>query len=191
MGSVAVSKLFPQGDQRVFNRAVNVVTALAMISRAILLAVGFWLHGRCKTCANTNSKMYWFARNYLIFNVILWVVRILIAFASVRLVLFMARNRLGPFAEPGKHMAARPGLIDEFETVPYSSDLFSEEDAEKEPPECSVCQQRFCGDGTVIKRTPCGHFFHKECLGTWLSSYAKSCPLCRSNLEEERVSAAD
>merc|ERR1711869_159038 len=35
----------------------------------------------------------------------------------------------------------------------------------------------------AILRTPCDHYFHKDCLGEWLK-LAKTCPICRSDLDE-------
>ena len=33
----------------------------------------------------------------------------------------------------------------------------------------------------VIRRTPCNHYIHEDCLKGWLQQ-AQSCPLCRANL---------
>mmetsp|Transcript_22231 Transcript_22231/g.44891 ORF Transcript_22231/g.44891 Transcript_22231/m.44891 type:complete len:81 (-) Transcript_22231:44-286(-) len=68
-------------------------------------------------------------------------------------------------------------------TVPYSATLFAGNDSGEELPECCICQDQF-GAEDRIKRTPCGHFFHEDCLGTWLEKYARICPLCRQDLEE-------
>jgi hypothetical protein len=35
---------------------------------------------------------------------------------------------------------------------------------------------------TIVK-TPCGHYYHKDCLEKWLK-LAQTCPLCRLNLDE-------
>lgn len=81
-------------------------------------------------------------------------------------------------------MAAKPGLIQEIETVPYTLSLFPEgKQDDGEPPECSICQDVF-DSSRLIKRTSCGHFFHEDCLGKWLGEYARICPLCRTDLEE-------
>lgn len=50
--------------------------------------------------------------------------------------------------------------------------------------ECVVCQEEL-GDGKVLKRMPCGHVFHGECVETWLRRHANNCPICRRALEEE------
>jgi len=51
--------------------------------------------------------------------------------------------------------------------------------------ECSVCLGEFA-PGEVVKRLPCDHFFHQECIDRWLvhtvdnNAHAlPSCPLCK------------
>ena len=34
-------------------------------------------------------------------------------------------------------------------------------------------------------RTTCNHVFHKRCLDEWKVSAKNSCPLCRTNLEQQ------
>lgn len=47
--------------------------------------------------------------------------------------------------------------------------------------ECSICLSEF--DQTAeINRLPCGHFFHKSCLGKWLNYWNTTCPLCRNHM---------
>ena len=33
----------------------------------------------------------------------------------------------------------------------------------------------------AIVQTPCGHVFHRRCLGGWMQ-VARSCPLCRADV---------
>ncbi|CDP03261.1 unnamed protein product [Coffea canephora] len=40
---------------------------------------------------------------------------------------------------------------------------------------CTVCMEAFVETG---KQVPCGHVFHAECIGKWLT-VRNSCPLCR------------
>merc|ERR1719502_1188292 len=47
--------------------------------------------------------------------------------------------------------------------------------------ECSVCQETFaCGEKNV-KKLPCGHLFHKDCILPWLEQH-NTCPVCRFEL---------
>jgi len=187
----------PEDEQpfQVFSPAAQRFKVAVMVARGGLIAVGFWLKGRSTTCATTNEQLYRFAGIYLIFNVVLWVVKALVMCASMRLVLFLARHNADLFGGgPGEHKAARAGLINDLETVKYDPALFSDTDADKELPECCICQGRFSESGEPIKRVPCcGHHFHEPCLGSWIGSYARTCPLCRMDLEDvvgERGAAA-
>merc|ERR1712203_1306359 len=73
--------------------------------------------------------------------------------------------------------AAPVGSIDAQEITEYDSVKFNGEDA---PCECYVCLQEF-GSSMEIRRTTCGHYFHGECLSTWLRM-ASTCPTCRADL---------
>jgi len=35
--------------------------------------------------------------------------------------------------------------------------------------------------------TPCGHFFHFDCLSVWVQTRQQTCPNCRANLGEDFV----
>jgi len=153
-----------------------------LVMPAVILA-GAFMWFRCKTCADTNPELYHFTKVYLVYQTAWWLLLIFVFFGLVTLIVWMAQNGLLE-AGPGPAMAAKPGLIREFETVEYNPALFSARlDDDKQPAECCICQDLFSSEKT-IKRTPCGHYFHEECLGDWLGKFAKSCPLCRTDLEE-------
>ncbi|CAL9100712.1 unnamed protein product [Musa acuminata var. zebrina] len=56
--------------------------------------------------------------------------------------------------------------------------------------ECCVCLSRLEEDEYVTRQLPCGHLFHRECIGTWLSSCNRSCPLCRRSVDVKSTSMA-
>jgi hypothetical protein len=43
---------------------------------------------------------------------------------------------------------------------------------------CVVCIST-CGDGEEVRRLPCGHAFHRDCVDRWLVRCRRTCPLCR------------
>merc|ERR1712154_627687 len=51
-------------------------------------------------------------------------------------------------------------------------------DAEEEV--CPVCLVDY-EDGDKIRTLPCGHYFHKDCIDSWLQNNS-SCPTCRFSL---------
>ncbi|CAG9762627.1 unnamed protein product [Ceutorhynchus assimilis] len=46
--------------------------------------------------------------------------------------------------------------------------------------QCPVCLKEYC-KGETVKKMPCKHTFHPECILPWLSK-TNSCPLCRDEL---------
>lgn len=149
----------------------------------LVISVGMWLFFHSKTCQATNAPLYHFVKVYLIYQTAFWVYMLFLGVGIVTLFLWMHRHGLLD-AGPGPASAAKPGLIQEIETVAYTPGEFSERlNDEDQPNECCICQEKFDAD-RAIKRTPCAHFFHEDCLGPWLGKFAKTCPICRTDLEE-------
>ena len=55
---------------------------------------------------------------------------------------------------------------------------------DKSLPQCYVCLESFEPDQTVQQmKTSCGHLFHRDCIGQWLSN-GDNCPTCRSSIRQ-------
>lgn len=55
------------------------------------------------------------------------------------------------------------------------------------PTECSICYEETTTE--TRKKTPCGHVYHKACLGTWVDRHTARrppCPMCRKPLSRPR-----
>jgi hypothetical protein len=54
-----------------------------------------------------------------------------------------------------------------------------------------VCISGF-RDGEEVRRLPCGHAFHRDCVDRWLALYCRrrTCPLCRLHVGGAVVAAA-
>lgn len=147
------------------------------------ILVGVVMFRHCHTCAETNPELYQYAKVYLMFQAVVWCLTFFASCGLVSLVFWMHRNGMLE-SGPGPHAAARDGLINEIETVPFHPRHFLETEAasdDVESPECPICQETFVLDEPV-KETPCKHYFHEACLGQWLQN-GKTCPLCREDLE--------
>lgn len=148
------------------------------IIRIILLVLGMYWMSQSKTCEKTNPHLYNFVHSFLIFLGVSWTTFGLLPLLIVPIVFFGMRN--GWFDGIN---GADADTIKNMDTVQFDASLFSSEPADNLPePECCVCSETF-GPDREIKRTPCQHYFHEECLGKWLK-IAKSCPLCRKDLED-------
>ncbi|KAL7134283.1 hypothetical protein ABFS83_11G016300 [Erythranthe nasuta] len=76
-------------------------------------------------------------------------------------------NRRGP-------PPASRSMIDDLSTVKISRKHVRAEST------CAVCKERF-ESGTRVKKLPCGHLYHSECIGPWLEQRS-SCPVCRQKV---------
>jgi len=150
----------------------------------IAIAAGAWMVADSKTCHTSAPELYGYAKMYLICQAVVWVLSFIVSCCIVSLIFWMHRQGLLDTG-PGPAFAARPGLINEIETVAFSAADFAAEcsDSDMETPECAICVQPF-EEGEMVKKTPCGHYFGEECLGEWLTRYAKTCPLCRKDLQQ-------
>lgn len=96
--------------------------------------------------------------------------------------------RRGLIRLPRSPDAAPEDLIENLPTVPFDPVTFNDSgEPGTYPSSCPVCLEVF-GPESVIKKTPCGHVFHKDCLGGWLQ-VARSCPLCRTDLTDPNAAA--
>ncbi|KAF2418034.1 hypothetical protein EJ08DRAFT_599749 [Tothia fuscella] len=53
------------------------------------------------------------------------------------------------------------------------------EDGIERPERCDICLSDYEANDEVRKLVKCGHLFHKDCIGHWLTEGRNSCPLCR------------
>jgi len=150
------------------------------------------------TCSRTSPELHsfvsWFSSlaalghgMHLCVTQLLASVVLCLARSSVWRPLILALAGRGLLRAPG---GASPGTIDTFDLVEYSSEVFADpDDADDVRPqaECCICLQAY-DSLKEIRRTPCGHYMHRECLGMWLQT-SRTCPTCRSDLEGQHSAA--
>ena len=82
--------------------------------------------------------------------------------------------------------------------------LYQKEEEESSPDttayscECSICLDDY-KEGDYIRKLPCNHEFHSDCIAKWLVERHSTCPLCKLDLlpeeeeeeEEEEASVID
>eukprot|EP00927_Polykrikos_kofoidii_P022828 TRINITY_DN2118_c0_g2_i1.p1 TRINITY_DN2118_c0_g2~~TRINITY_DN2118_c0_g2_i1.p1 ORF type:complete len:303 (+),score=15.68 TRINITY_DN2118_c0_g2_i1:145-1053(+) len=133
-----------------------------------------------KTCMSTNSLLYKFSVCYAIFQSITYLCILIYPCVAIGLILYGLEHDWFPTLD-----GASDDTIEKIQSVKFSASASSSEavdEAKDMPDECCCCWEAWI-DGSSVKKTPCGHFFHEECLGKWLKRSTK-CPLCRTDLEE-------
>jgi len=121
-------------------------------------------------CEGYNPELYRVCRRFSFLSCI-------VGNFSVSLVFWRAQLRRPPWR--GKRRAA-PGYIEQIAAVPYDAALFGDEDGRRYAGECPICLGAWEA-GDDIRVPPCGHAFHKECLGQWLQT-DRTCALCRRDV---------
>jgi len=154
---------------------------LVLASQLSVLIVGIVLLGQCETCKATNPILYTFVGHYMIFLSISWACAELMPFILLAVLIYGLNN--GWFDDDDN--GADPETIKNLETIKYDPALFAEvgKAGDSRPPaECCCCCEPFDAE-REIKKTPCTHYFHEECLEKWLR-VSTTCPLCRKDLQE-------
>lgn len=180
-------------DPALVSMETNQKNIRSIVLHSIWFGFGaFYVHS-AKTCQTTNIHLYAWCKFvihiYLLGVFLIFVCPLMLVFCSLQVFrLYHALIERGWIANP---KGASQETIDKLEIVPYDASLFGvEEDASDMRPggECCCCQENF-GPKLAIVRTICGHYYHKECLGEWLK-LAKSCPLCRCDVDDSTKSDA-
>ncbi|KAJ2877695.1 hypothetical protein FB639_003650 [Coemansia asiatica] len=47
--------------------------------------------------------------------------------------------------------------------------------------DCIVCLADFA-PGEVVRQLKCGHYFHTQCIDSWLTKQSATCPICKTDL---------
>lgn len=50
--------------------------------------------------------------------------------------------------------------------------------------DCNICMDSY-KENDIITKLKCGHFFHTECIKTWLCQEKISCPICRTDIRNQ------
>ncbi|ULU13433.1 hypothetical protein L3Y34_016141 [Caenorhabditis briggsae] len=64
---------------------------------------------------------------------------------------------------------------------------YAKKEGEEEDDTCTVCLNNFEA-GESIRKLPCNHLFHPECIYKWLD-INKKCPMCREEIDRKPVPA--
>jgi len=50
---------------------------------------------------------------------------------------------------------------------------------------CAVCQEA-CIEGDEVRKLPCGHEFHSDCIDKWLLTRKDACPMCSMPVTQKK-----
>lgn len=129
----------------------------------------------CETCFVTNPGLFYATRN-LIFMQIVYSITMTITFGCGVAAVILFLLSLGEDFSPGCVEAVKklPQIaVDSPELIDPEDGLVMD---------CTICLANFSTvNGQVILKTPCGHYFHDNCLLTWCKNHM-DCPICRGDV---------
>jgi len=128
-------------------------------------------------CEEKKPELYFTLRMYAAFTCLLAMCCMLVAYWQNEFI-SGALDLITPI--PQGSLGASADTLDKLETRRHDSDDFRDAEGAIYPSDCAICLQAWETDD-VIKVTPCGHMFHKDCIDGWLQS-ARTCALCRKDI---------
>lgn len=154
-----------------------------------LLGWGVYMLVAAKTCPKTNPQLYFPTQRYIICQIVLTV-----AFLVVAIVCAFGLRRLLLLVNT---LIEKPGCVEAVRKLPKvepgSKELIDSADGEYKA--CIICLEELseaalkrqssmlASAPSAVVRTPCGHYFHEDCLATWSKNHV-DCPLCRTDIGE-------
>jgi hypothetical protein len=144
------------------------------------------------TCQETNARLYEFVSFFAWLVLLVPIFLLVITCTTTGILIYLSTLARSPKA----------ASKDTFDIIPNvklgpngaPEDTVANQDASDNI--CCICMLPFGGDRPgrfkamirkpsypAVKKTPCGHMMHAECLQPWLN-VARTCPICRTDLDE-------
>lgn len=142
-------------------------------------SIGLTMLASSKTCAQTAPELYKWVQHWLSFGLLLWF--LFYTFAACGLLILQSMIAGGLWKT---HHGAHPDTVNMMETIRFDPLSWDGEDG-RPSKECCICMENYTQQHD-IKRTPCNHVFHSECIKNWLKTQ-RSCPLCRIDLQDALI----
>jgi len=157
-----------------------------MVPGWITLCWGYTLIQKCHTCQTTNPGLYDALKAYIYFQIVascayVAVIIPAISFAHRFLLMLQAISM-------GEGVKGCGDKIKDLPKIPSDSPELRDPDDDSLM-ECCICLTSFASP-TVVVRTPCGHYFHEQCLTRWCQR-SVSCPLCKSLIADPDIESPD
>jgi len=96
----------------------------------------------------------------------------------------MEQNATGTAPGPASREA-----IQSLPKVKVTQDMLGDDEKGKQGKgECSICMDEVGLGDEVVRLPDCGHWFHGECVGSWLSEH-NTCPHCRKGVTDPKASS--
>lgn len=133
----------------------------------------FWIFSS-RNCPRTNPQLYYAVAHLLYFEA----AGICGMVVLVLLIVGCSRGRLSvEFQGAGGIESGCAEAVLQMPIVPSYSPTLVEQDGT--PSECVICLDAL--RSATVRKTPCNHHFHEDCLTQWCVGHRK-CPICKRDL---------
>eukprot|EP00584_Thalassiosira_punctigera_P010169 CAMPEP_0172547076 /NCGR_PEP_ID=MMETSP1067-20121228/16692_1 /TAXON_ID=265564 ORGANISM="Thalassiosira punctigera, Strain Tpunct2005C2" /NCGR_SAMPLE_ID=MMETSP1067 /ASSEMBLY_ACC=CAM_ASM_000444 /LENGTH=354 /DNA_ID=CAMNT_0013334097 /DNA_START=211 /DNA_END=1275 /DNA_ORIENTATION=- len=92
-------------------------------------------------------------------------------------------ERIGSVKEERWALIARKKIEEHCPTLTFAAAMAEGKEENHTEVKCQVCQFPY-EEGDELRRLPCGHCFHKECVEQWLSA-KDACAFCRKSIVDD------
>jgi len=149
-----------------------------------------WLFQKSHTCANTAPVLYKAAVIVILVEGLILGILLIILCCSLPILYILYvwgpsnfPARFQPFDTPSSN-GAEIKVINAFTTTKKYEDMKFQEAEEDRT--CAICLIEY-KIGDEIRELPCRHYFHSNCITTWLRDYRKWCPFCKTNIDNVQL----
>jgi hypothetical protein len=150
------------------NRAWK-ITAYTVLAEIVMVIIGtILIFDKDPECSLTNENMAYI-------KITKCLIILVVSFYTVLLMPFFILPCTCTFKLLPEYKGISDKVLKRFNSILYNP---TEEVDEEDAPSCSICMENY-KPGTRIKRLPCKHEFHPECITQWLETN-NSCPICRT-----------
>ena len=56
---------------------------------------------------------------------------------------------------------------------------------------CNICLDDFESEDTIMVLNKCSHYYHQDCISTWLTNESNKCPICKVEVGKGRANIPD
>eukprot|EP01084_Bolivina_argentea_P258989 436843_1 len=90
-------------------------------------------------------------------------------------------NRQQQIIMKKKNNGVNKEIIERLPTFIYCINNNTNSNGECSDNQCRICLEYYI-EGDTLRILPCFHFYHSQCIDTWLVKMSSKCPICKTSI---------